>query len=322
MAFEASRHFAIGVVIVNFRTPALVEACIESLSPMLSAAEAGVVIVDNASTDGSFERLSKFCVAHSEASRLKVIAAAQNGGFSAGNNLGANSISASNIVFLNSDAIALPGALNALSVAAVRRPNAGIFTPRIISSSGEDEVSRFRNHSLLGEFLDGAQTGPITKLFRRAETPIFPADRKSRPDWVSFAAVMIRRQALDSAGPMDEGFFLYFEDCDYCRRITANNYDTAFAPDAVFQHDQGGSTKLTEKTSKGARLPAYYYQSRSRYYRKYYGPLGPALANIAWFAGRSIAKMRGIYGRPAPMVCEKRGRDIWIGWRRNDHHGA
>ncbi len=322
MAFEASRHFAIGVVIVNFRTAAMVEACVESLSPMLSEAGAGVLIVDNASSDGSFERLSKFCAAHSEGSRLKVVAAAQNDGFSAGNNIGSNSISASNIVFLNSDAIALPGALNALIAAAHQRPDAGIFTPRIVSSNGEDEVSRFRNHSLLGEFLDGAQTGPITKLFSRAETPIFPDDHVSRPDWVSFAAVMIRREALDSAGPMDEGFFLYFEDCDYCRRITAKEYDIAFAPDAVFQHDPGGSTMLTEKTSKGARLPAYYYQSRSRYFRKYYGPFGPALANVAWIAGRTIAKIRGIFGRPAPKVCDKRGRDIWIGWRRNNHRGA
>ena len=322
MAFEASRRFAIGVVIVNYRTADLVEACVDSLSPMLAEVDAGVVIVDNASKDASLERLTAFCAAHPQGDRLKVVDAGQNGGFSAGNNLGARSISAANIVFLNSDAIVLPGALDALAAAAQQNPKAGIITPRIISSGGEDEVSRFRNHSLLGEFVDGAQTGPITRLFAGAETPIFPVDRTSRPDWVSFAAVMIRKETLDSAGPMDEGFFLYFEDCDYCRRIKAIGFDIAFAPDAVFQHDPGGSTKLNEKTNKGARLPAYYYQSRSRYYRKYYGPLGPALANIAWVAGRSIARIRGVFGRPAPMVCEKRGRDIWIGWRLNDHHGA
>ena len=217
MAFEAGRHFAIGVVIVNYRTPAMVEACLESLSAMLAEADAGVVIVDNASMDGSCERLSTYCAAHPEESRLKVVAAAQNGGFSAGNNIGAKAISASHIVFLNSDAIALPGALDALAASARRNPNADIVTPRIISSGGEDQVSRFRNHSPLGEFLDGAQTGPITNLFRNAETPIYPDDLASHPEWVSFAAVMIKREALDCAGPMDEAFFLYFEDCD--RRV-------------------------------------------------------------------------------------------------------
>ncbi len=319
MAFEASRHFAIGIVIVNYCTPAMVEACLESLRPMLAAVDAGVVVVDNASGDGSYQRLSKFCASHPDTGRLKVVAASQNGGFSAGNNIGAKSISSPLIVFLNSDAIALPGALISLAAIVRRHPNAGIITPRIVSSGGEDEVSRFRNHSLLGEFLDGAQTGPITKLFPHAETPIFPDDLTSSPDWVSFAAVTIRREALERAGPMDEKFFLYFEDCDYCRRITAAGYDIAFAPEAVFQHDAGGSTKLNEKTNKGARLPAYYYRSRSRYFRKYYGVFGPAIANIAWSAGRVAARIRGVFGRPAPMVCEKRGRDIWIGWRGHHH---
>ena len=321
MAFEANRRFAIGVVIVNYRTAPLAEACVKSIAPMLAEVDAGVVVVDNASGDGSLERLSAYCAAHPQAERLKVVAAAENGGFSAGNNLGVRSITADNIVFLNSDAIALPGALIALKGAAQQNPNAGMITPRIISSSGEDEVSRFRNHSPLGEFLDGAQTGPITRLFSKAETPIYPDDRESPPDWVSFAAVMIRKKALDGAGPMDEGFFLYFEDCDYCRRILALNYDIAFAPNAVFQHDQGGSTMMNEKTNQGVRLPAYYYRSRSRYFRKYYGPLGPVLANVAWVAGRAIAKLRGIFGRPAPIICERRGRDIWIDWRRNRHHG-
>ena len=315
MAFEASRQFAMGVVIVNYRTAALAEACLESLSPMLVEADAGVVIVDNASGDGSFERLSGVCAAHEHRHRLQVIEAPRNGGFSAGNNIGVNAISAPLVLFLNSDAAARPGALTHLIAAAERHPQAGVITPRIVSSSGEEEVSRFRNHSPLSEFLDGAQTGPLTKLFARAETPIFPGDSQSPPDWVSFAAVLIRRAALESAGPMDEGFFLYYEDCDYCRRITAKGYAIAFEAEAVFQHDQGGSTKLDEKNRKGARLPEYYYRSRSRYFRKYYGPSGAALANLAWLAGRATARLRGIFGRPAPTICEQQGRDIWIGWR-------
>ena len=320
MAFEASRHFAIGVVIVNYRTPALVEACVESLAQMLAEADAGIVIVDNASMDGSYERLMAFCSAHPQASRIKVVASLQNCGFSAGNNIGVRSISAPLMVFLNSDAIALPGALAALAASARNHPKAGLYTPRITSSAGEDEVSRFRNLSPLSEFLDGAQTGPVTRLFHFAETPIFPGDLKSLPDWVSFAAVMIRREALDRVGPMDEAFFLYFEDCDYCRRVTAAGYDIAIALDAEFQHDPGGSTKLRETASSGARLPAYYYRSRSRYFRKYYGTFGPALANVAWAAGRAIARIRGVLGRPAPKVCDRRGRDNWIGWRRDERH--
>lgn len=315
MAFEASRQFALGVVIVNYRTAPLTEGCLKSLSPMLADADAGVVIVDNASGDGSFERLSGFCAAHEHSDRLLVLEAPRNGGFSAGNNIGVNAISAPLILFLNSDAVARPGALAHLIAAAARHPQAGVITPRIVSSSGADEVSRFRNHSPLSEFLGGAQTGPLTKLFAHAETPIFPDDLTSPPDWVSFAAVLIRRDALKSAGPMDEGFFLYYEDCDYCRRITAEGYAIIYEAAATFQHDQGGSTKLGEKNRQGTRLPEYYFRSRNRYFRKYYGPLGPALANMAWLFGRAIARLRGIFGRPAPTICEQQSRDMWIGWR-------
>ena len=320
MSFGKDRRFALGVVIVNYRTPALTEACAASLAPMLEAADAGVVIVDNASGDGSFERLARACAAMPAADRIRVVASPRNGGFSAGNNIGVSAVNADFVLFLNSDAEAAPGALTALLAAVGRAPEAGLITPRIVSSDGDSVVSRFRNHTPLSEFVDGAQSGPVARLFPGAEVPIFPDDVSSRPDWVSFAAVMVRRAALEKAGPMDEGFFLYYEDCDYCRRITRLGYGIEYAPAAVFRHDEGGSTKLQEKTGARARLPAYYYASRSRYFRKYYGPLGPAAANVAWYAGRAVAKARGVFGRPAPGVCEGRAGDIWIGWRGGGSH--
>ncbi|MHA7870863.1 MAG: glycosyltransferase family 2 protein [Hyphococcus sp.] len=315
MADEKLRAGRLGVVIVNYRTPALTERCLDALAPMLAAADAVAIVVDNASGDGSYERLLAYCQSQPARDRLMVTAAPANGGFSAGNNVGIALLDTDYVLLLNSDAIAKPGALSALLAVAEASPDAGMITPKIIGADGAEAVSRFRNHSLLGELLDGAQTGPVTGLFPWAETPIYPGDWATRPDWVSFAAVMIKRAAADRAGPMDEGFFLYYEDCDYSRRIRSLGYDIATAPDAVFVHEPGGTTGLRESEAARARLPAYYYASRSRYFRKYYGPAGALLANAAWLAGRAIARLRAIVGRPAPAVCEQRGRDIWIGWR-------
>lgn len=312
--FDQSRRFALGIVIVNYRTAALVEACLSSIEPQLGQADAAVVVVDNASGDGSLERIARYCASSPEAARMRVIAAPGNGGFSSGNNLGIAAVSSDLVLLLNSDATARPGALKALLDAAARTPEAAIFTPRIVSSAGEPLVSRFRKHSLIGEFVEGAQTGPVTRLFPRGEIPIFPDDEITEPDWVSFSAVMIRRAAIDKAGPMDEGFFLYYEDCEYCLRLKKNGARTSYVRDAAFEHDAGGSTKLSEKESAGARLPEYYYRSRSRYFRILYGPLGPLAANIAWFSGRAVAHLRGLAGRPAPRVAKGRARDIWIGW--------
>lgn len=310
--------FRLGIVIVNYRTPALVEAGIRSLAPMLASANAGVVIVDNASGDGSAERLAAFCASQPENARLLTVTSDRNSGFSAGNNIGVAAIDSEFVLFLNSDALAGEGALAALLASADANPNAGVFAPRIVGSDGAPQVSLFRRHSLLSEFVDGAQTGPVTRLFPHAEVPIFPEDKKSAAEWVSFAAVMVRRTAIENIGPMDEGFFLYYEDCDYCRRITKAGFAIQRAPDAVFVHDAGGSTKLREKSEQKARLPAYYYRSRAHYFRKYYGPFGALAANLAWCAGRLIALARGLFGRAAPRLEEGRARDIWIGWRSGE----
>ena len=315
MESQALTKYALGVVIVNYRTADLVQACLTKLAPMLINANAGVVVVDNDSGDGSFELLARFCASLPESGRIRVVEAGGNNGFSAGNNIGVASIQADYILFLNSDAMARTGALKAILEAAARTPDAGLVTPRIVSSRGAAEVSRFRNHTPLSEFIDGAQTGPLTKVFPGAEVPIYPDDWQSTAGWVTFAAVLIKMDAINAAGPMDEGFFLYFEDCDYCRRIKAAGYSIIAAPKAVFIHDSGGSTKLRENEDRGARLPAYFYASRSRYFRKYYGPSGPVLANLAWYTGRLIARLRGLMGRAAPQVCKGRSRDIWIGWR-------
>ncbi|WP_425407749.1 glycosyltransferase family 2 protein [Hyphococcus sp.] len=313
--FDQNRRFFLGIIIVNYRTPALVETCLASLEPQLAEIDAGVAIVDNASGDGSFEKLTRYCAASTVENRLKTVAAPKNGGFSAGNNVGFDAISSEYVLLLNSDAIARPTALAALARAAADNGETAIFTPQIVSTAGEPLVSRFRRHSLISEFVEGAQTGPVTKLFPAGETPIFPADETTSPDWVSFSAVMIRRGEIDKAGPMDEGFFLYFEDCEYCLRLKAQGANIKYVPDAVFEHDAGGTTKLREKQGAGARLPGYYYRSRSRYFRQLYGPAGPAIANIAWGLGRALARLRGLVGRPAPRVAESRARDIWIGWR-------
>lgn len=312
--FNQDRRFALGIVIVNYRTPELVEACLRSLESQLEDADAVVVIVDNASGDGSVERLAGYCAKSPAADRLRVIAAPDNRGFSSGNNIGVSAVSSDLVLLLNSDAIARPGALKALIDGATATPEASIFTPCIVSGGGELLVSRFRRHSVVSELVDGAQAGPVTRLFRSGEVPIFPDDTETEPDWVSFCAVMIRRAAIDKAGPMDEGFFLYYEDCEYCLRLRNIGARIKYVSEAMFEHDAGASTKLKARQEAGERLPAYYYRSRSRYYRLLYGPAGPLAANLAWYSGRAIARIRGLAGKPAPRVAKGWSRDIWISW--------
>jgi hypothetical protein len=307
-----SDRVRLAVVIVNYRTPELTVAAARSVLGELKALGGRCAIVDNNSQDGSTEILAPFACANAEL--VDFIPSLRNGGFAAGNNLGIGALRADYYLLLNSDAEAEPGALATMLEAAAAAPDAGIVTPSITDQGGRIQTSRFRRHSLLSEFVDGAQSGPITRLLPRGEVPIAPANWATPPDWVSFAAVLISRRAVEAAGPMDEGYFLYFEDCDYCLRIRRAGLTIALAPQARFRHSQGASTNFAEKCARLERLPSYYWRSRSRYFRKRYGPLGPMLANLAWHSGRAIAHARGFAGRQTPAVAVARARDMWIGW--------
>ena len=305
----------ITAILVNYRTPDLTIAGAESVLAQLVAAGGDLVVVDNASGDVSLKKLQDFAEASPHKEKIEIVASPVNGGFSAGNNLGFEARPASWFLLLNSDAVAAPGAIAAMLEVANADPECGLVTPSLVDCEGAAQTSRFRRHSPVSELIDGAQTGPVTKLLADGDVAIDPGDWETPPDWVSFAAVLIRGEALDEVGAMDDGFFLYYEDCDFCRRVTKAGYTIAMAPNAVFEHEPGGTTGVQDRIEGGARLPAYYYASRSRYYRKYYGPFGPFAANLFWYSGRMIARLRALLGRPAPKIPQARGRDIWINWR-------
>ncbi len=307
---------ALGIVVINFRTPALIRDCLTALAPNLAALGAEVVVIDNFSNDGSADEIERW-LSDGEPwkARARLIRSATNSGFSGGNNQGVAALDAKYYLFLNSDAIVRPLALPALLAAGAREKDAGVIAPRLEDLDGSPQVSCFRFHSPLSEFLGAAQTGPIDALFRFAVVPLAVADHPIDCRWVSFACVLIRREAIDAAGPMDEGYFMYFEDADYCRKIARAGWRVLYEPAARVVHLRGGTAPVKALMTAKKRPPAYYYAARTRYFRKSFGPLGHIAANAMWLAGRAIARARALLGKPAPQLCEHQGTDQWINWR-------
>ncbi|MEX0645328.1 MAG: glycosyltransferase family 2 protein [Parvularculaceae bacterium] len=305
---------SLAVVIVNYCTADLTVAAAHSTLDELASLSGVLVIVDNHSEDGSAEALERFRGDSPHRERITIVLSARNDGFAAGVNRGIEAIAADFYLLLNSDAAAEPGAIGELLAVAKSNPRAGLVTPTLANAAGALQSSRFRRHTPMSEFLDGARTGPLTRLFSGAQVAIPPEDWSTAPDWVSFAAVLVAADAIAAAGPLDEGYFLYYEDCDYCRRVTQAGFKIAFAPSARFRHEEGGSTKFKEIASQGERLPAYYYRARNRYFRRRYGVAGSIAANLAWMFGRAVARLRGLIGRPTPKVGRGRCRDQWNGW--------
>lgn len=307
---------AVGVVVINFRTADLVKNCLASLGPELEANDARVAVVDNFSNDGSAEKIAAWLTTGEIwKSRIFLVRSPSNEGFSGGNNIGVAAFDAAHYLLLNSDTLARPGALAALVAASAREKDAGIVAPRLEDEDGAPQFSCFRFHSPLSEFLGAAQTGPLDRLLRFAVVPMPVSDKLMRCEWASFACVMINRAGLDDAGPMDDGYFMYFEDADYCRALKKKGWGVVYEPAARVVHLRGGSSPVKASMQAKKRPPAYYYAARTRYFRKWYGPFGLYAANLSWLAGRGVARFRSLFGKPAPALCEHQDKDQWTNWR-------
>jgi GT2 family glycosyltransferase len=299
----------LAVVIINYKTVEMTKACVHSvlLDPI---PDLQVVVVDNDSGDGSGEALCNW-VKDEALSQVNVVLSERNLGFSGGNNLGIRQVEADNYLLLNSDTLVRPGALQTLINATVNFPDAGLITPRLEWEDGTPQESCFRFHRPPCEMIHSARTGAITKLLSSFEVPLRVSESVSFPEWSSFACILIRKSVLDQVGPMDEGFFLYFEDVDYCLRARQAGWKVMHTPAARVVHFRGGSSSVKRRVSERMRLPAYYYASRNRYYRKHYGLSGPIRANLYWCLGRVVSFLREKLGNTEPHICRKQGTDIW-----------
>ena len=112
-------------------------------------------------------------------------------------------------------------------------------------------------------------------------------------------------------GPMDEGFFLYFEDAEYSLRARRAGWGLRYVPQARAVHHRGGSCPVKTMCASKGRSPMYFWRSLSRFLRQAHGPLGPLLANLAWLAGRSLGWSRLLLGREVPRTTALEWRDIW-----------
>ncbi|WXG52263.1 MAG: hypothetical protein RNU03_16000 [Candidatus Sedimenticola sp. (ex Thyasira tokunagai)] len=197
-------------------------------------------------------------------------------------------------------------------------PDAGLFSPRLEWPDGIPQESCFRFLTPVGELISAARTGPVTKAFAKYNVPIAVSDQISYPEWTSFACVLVRGQVFEDIGLMDDKFFMYFEDVEFCHRAGASGWKIINDPSAHVVHLRGGSSPVKENARTGKRLPRYYYESRTRYFYKLYGWKGLLKANLFWSLGRIISLTRELLGKKAPHVSHKQWLDIWANLRCPD----
>jgi hypothetical protein len=301
----------IGISIINYRTADLTIDCAGSVLNQIGEVDAEIAIVDNYSDDGSVETLETWMAGLPEGSPVRLVRSPSNTGFSGGHNQGMAAIAARTYLLLNSDAFLRPGFLKRILAAARDNPGTGFIAPRLEGREGDVQNSCFRFPGPLSEFIRGANSGPITRILKPYDVPLGPNPDPKQIDWASFACILLNGPMVREIGPMDEGYFLYFEDAEYCLRARRAGWCIRHCPEAVAVHFRGGSGPVKSLASRGKRLPSYFYSSRTRFMYQAHGRAGLWAANVLWFLGRGIAEMRRFTGRKENNFHEAELRDIW-----------
>jgi N-acetylglucosaminyl-diphospho-decaprenol L-rhamnosyltransferase len=285
------------IVIVNFRTSGLVVDCLHSLkTDIRNEPDCRVIVVDNASGDDSVNRLTTTIKAAGW-TWAKVLPLERNGGFSFGNNAAIRPLlqsanSPDYIHLLNPDTYIRPGAVTKLIDFMEANPKVGIAGSSLEHPDGRPQSAAFRFHGILSELESGIRFGPMTKLLRRWMVAPPARNVPHRTDWVGGASMMIRREVFDDIGLMDQRFFLYYEETDFCRRAWKAGWPCWFVPQSRVVHLEGQSTGATGAAAKRRRMPLYWFDSRRRYFRKHHGAGYELLANLAHASGFALWRLR------------------------------
>lgn len=297
------------IVIVNYRTAELTIDCLRALSAQAADLAGGhVVIADNDSGDGSAEKLNAAIEREGWSEWAFVMPLGRNGGFAYGNNVGIGAALASAkhvdyMMLLNPDTLVREGAIRTLVEFMKGHPRAGIAGSLLENRDGGVECSAHTFPSPLGELDEGARLGMLSRLLRHyVVTP--PLRTVTHPcDWISGASMIIRRQVIEDIGLMDENYFLYFEEVDFCRRARLAGWECWYVPDSRVMHLEGAATNIRNTARRRA---GYWYDSRRRFFLKHYGTAGLVLADSLWAAGRvtyvlrRLLRLGGRHGKNDP----------------------
>jgi GT2 family glycosyltransferase len=286
------------IVIVNYRSADLTIDCLRSLQPeLVGLSGARVVITDNQSPDDSIARLSTAVQKNGWETWANMLPLPRNGGFAYGNNGAIRPILESGdkpqyILLLNPDTIVRTGAIDALVKFMESNPKVGIAGSRLEDPDGTPQRSAFRFHSLPGEFERGVRLGLITRLLSKSVIAPPVPETAERCDWIAGASMIVRREVFESAGLMDEKYFMYFEEVDFCLQARRAGWTCWYVPASRVVHLVGAVSQVSDSRKHRKRRPAYWFESRRRYFVKNHGRVYAALADLSFLIGFTLWRMR------------------------------
>jgi GT2 family glycosyltransferase len=271
MQSPAVTPFDVSIVIVSFNTRDLLRECLLSIAHAAGPLRLQVIVVDNASTDGSPTMVEQ------EFPDTLLIRSEVNRGFGRANNLAFKSALGRYVVLLNSDAFLGAGSLRRSVAHMDANPKVGIGGGRLVGTDGALQPSARMFPTVLNDLLvlSGlAARFPRSRFFGRFDRTWADDGEPAEVDWVPGAFSILRATALAEVGNFDPRFFLYYEEVDLCRRMKQKGYSVWYWPDVTVVHIGGESSRQVpsvEMSRAGAQLTLWRMRSMLLYYRKHHG---------------------------------------------------
>ncbi len=293
----------LSIVIVSYNTRDILRDCLASLAEGCAGAIAETLVVDNASPDGSADMVA------AEFPDVILIRNPENRGFAAANNIGLARVTGRYPVLLNPDTIVRPGALAELVCFMDDHPLAGYCGPRLLNADGSHQLSARRFPTLLSagmNMLGWDQRRPHSR--HASDLHAAHGDRTlMRVGWLTGACLLVRAQAVAQVGQLDEGYFMYFEETDWCKRMHDAGWEGWYVPTAEVVHLGGQSVGPREDDAPffGNR-PAYWAPSRRRYLRRHHGLLGLWTANVVEVGLNGVLWLKHRWRRSAESQVKAR----------------
>jgi GT2 family glycosyltransferase/serine acetyltransferase len=304
-------------IIVNYRSAALTRDALASLLPSLAALPSShVMVVDNASGDDSMPVLSEFLAAEARfAGRVTLYAAPKNGGFAYGNNEGIRQWlkiheAPEYILLLNPDTIVRSNAIEGLVDFMDGHADVGIAGSRLEDIDGTPQCSAFRFPTVTSEFESALNFGPIRKLLNRWVITLPISNEASPADWLAGACMILRWRVFDQVGLMDEAYFMYFEEVDFCLNAKRSGWPIWYVPSCHVVHLVGAVSGVTDRSKKQKRRPRYWFESRRRYFVKNHGKTIATLADVGHLTGHLLSRARYFIERKPSIFPDRFVRDF------------
>jgi N-acetylglucosaminyl-diphospho-decaprenol L-rhamnosyltransferase len=290
----------VSVIVVSWNVWGWLAPCLVSIRHALGRLEGEIIVVDNASTDGTPERVREAFP------DVRLLVNPANRGFPAANNQGMAVARGRYFFLLNPDTVVLDQAIEDLVTFADAHPDVGVVGPQLLNPDGSVQSSRRRFPTFWTALFESTWWQPWAP--RRILARYYVLDRPDHEiqevDWVTGAAMLVRREVVERVGPMDEGFFMYAEELDWCRRIRQAGWRVFYYPPAKVIHYGGRSSDQVPALQHLA-----FQRSKIRYFRKHHGPWAAAalqaflIAQYLWQIG--VEGSKALLGHKPAMRRER-----------------